>query len=76
MARSGNGWTLAFDTDPQSPGDAPLHLLPCINLMSMEDLATRAGDSVSMAVSGQVYTFQGRSYLLPTMYVVQPRAAH
>ncbi len=76
MVRSATGaWTFAFDTDPESKGDLPMTLLPCVNLMAMEEMAQRSGEALSLTVSGQVLSQNGRTYLLPTMYVVQPRTA-
>jgi len=69
------GWSLVFDAAPDARGDAPVELMPCANLMAMEDLAMRGGEGLSLVVSGPVYSQGGRSFLLPTMYVVQPRAA-
>lgn len=69
------GWSLVFDAAPDARGDAPVELMPCANLMAMEDLAMRGGEALSLVVSGPVYSQGGRSFLLPTMYVVQPRAA-
>jgi hypothetical protein len=70
---SAGGWSVVFDTAPGARGDAPLELMPCVNLMAMEDLALRGGEGLSLLVSGPVYSQSGRSFLLPTLYVVQPR---
>lgn len=72
----GMGGALAavFDADTNAPADAPLLIMPCANLMALEDLAARGGDAVSINISGQVYTHNGQSFLLPTMYVIQSRA--
>lgn len=69
----GGALTLVFDSDSGASADAPLLVMPCANLMALEDLSARGGDGVSISVSGPVYTHLGQSFLLPTMYVVQPR---
>lgn len=71
MTRSATGeWVLNFDEDATGPSDAPMTLMPCLNLMSMERVAERGGDSLTFTVSGQVFVYKGRNYILPTMYVI------
>jgi len=71
LDRSANGeWTLSFDNDADSLGDAPLIVLPCRTLMRME---ARVGSNArtTMIVSGRVYTYDGAGYILPTMFAVE-----
>jgi hypothetical protein len=63
-------WNLTFDADASGKSDAPMPLLPCLNLMAMEKLAERGGESATMSVSGVVTFYKGKNYLLPTMYVL------
>lgn len=70
LVRAGRGGELAFsvDSDPDSPGTPPMTLLPCRLLESIEASAAQHGENMAFLVSGRVTVFQGRNYLLPTMY--------
>ncbi len=71
MVRSSTGdWAMTFDSDAQGPADPPMILMPCLNLMAMEKIAERGGDALTFSVSGQVFVYKGRNYLLPSMYVI------
>lgn len=68
---SGGEWQLSFDNDADTLGDSPLVVIPGRTLMRME---TRAGTarSMTMTVSGRIYTSRGRGYILPTIFTVDP----
>lgn len=51
--------------------DAPLTVLPSLNLQRMEQRAARYGDRARFIVSGTVTIFENRNYLLPTMFTVE-----
>jgi len=73
LVRDGNGqWVLTFDAGPKgdSGTDAPITLMPCLTLQRMETWATQAGDAVTFTVSGNVYQHQGKSYLMPSAFLV------
>ncbi|MFN0010671.1 MAG: hypothetical protein ACKVS8_03405 [Phycisphaerales bacterium] len=71
MVRSSSGdWSMTFDGDADGPADPPMILMPCLNLMAMEKIAERGGDALTFSVSGQVFVYKGRNYLLPSMYVI------
>ncbi len=71
MVRASSGdWAMTFDADATGPADPPMILMPCLNLMSMEKIAERAGDTLTFTVSGQVFVYKGKNYLLPSMYVI------
>lgn len=71
MIRSSSGdWAMTFDADANGPADAPMILMPCLNLMAMEKIAERASDGLTFSVSGQVFVYKSKNYLLPTMYVI------
>lgn len=71
LSRAGNGeWLLTFDADKAGTADAPVVLMPCLNLMAMEKLVEKGGDGLSFTVSGQVFVYKGRNHLLPAMYAV------
>lgn len=76
VIRASSGeWVFHFDQDAAAPGDPPMVLMPSMNLMAMEKLAERGGESLTFQVSGQVFVYHGRNYLLPSMYQVNHRAA-
>lgn len=75
LIRTSDGnWTFAFDADRSGKADPSMTLMPCLNLQAMERLVERGGESLSFTVSGQVFVYRGRNYLLPTLYVVNRRA--
>lgn len=67
-------WVFHFDQNAAAPGEPAMVLMPSLNLAAMEKLAERGGESLTFQVSGQVFVYQGRNYLLPTMYQVNHRA--
>lgn len=69
MTRNAQGaWTLVFDNDdPDASFADELVVLPCRALMRMEQWAMQQGDAARYLVSGRVYTYEGESYLLPTL---------
>ncbi len=70
---TGGEWQFHFDTGPENKADAPMVLMPCLNLQAIEKLADRGSEALSFTVSGQVFVYKGRNYLLPTMYTVNRR---
>jgi hypothetical protein len=74
MIRAASGdWLFHFDSDTKAEADPAMVLMPCLNLMSMEKLAERGGETLTFQVSGQVFVYRGKNYLLPTMYQVNRR---
>lgn len=47
--------------------NAPMALLPCAALQRLEALAAYRGENVSFYVSGRVFVYNGKNYLLPTL---------
>jgi len=71
MVRASNGdWTYAFDADAQNQADPTMILMPCQKLEAMEKLAERYGESVTFSVTGQVFVYKNRNYLLPGPFQV------
>ena len=66
-------WQYHFDTGPDNRVDAPMALMPCLNLQAIEKLAERGGEALSFSLSGQVFVYKGRNFLLPTLYTVNRR---
>lgn len=69
-----NDWVFTMDADAKGKGEPAMVLMPCMNLQNMEKTVERAGEGTSFTVSGTVYVYKGRNYLLPTMYVVNRRS--
>jgi len=69
LVRSGDGASMVFvfDADEKDSPDPPMVIMPCQMLQNMEDLVRERGDSIAFKLSGQVYTYRGANYLLPTM---------
>jgi len=73
----GAGWSFMPDndadtTDPAARMEGRAFLLqPCLNTQEIERLAERYADRVVFVVSGAVYVFEGRNYLMPTMYLIE-----
>jgi hypothetical protein len=62
------GWMFIFDADAEGQGDPPAVLLPSMVLERMEKYAQSQGRDVKVLLSGQVTTYRGRNFILPTMY--------
>jgi hypothetical protein len=75
---AGGEWAVTFDNDPDSAAAAggaeePLTVLPCRALMDLERRVMRAGgEGTPVLVSGRVYSYGARRYLLPTIVQFQP----
>lgn len=57
-----------LDADPEAGDDQPLAMVvaPCMTLESMERLLQDRGDNLRFTITGQVHTYRGVNYLLPT----------
>jgi len=49
-------------------GDPSIELLPCLLLEKLEDAAREGDAAPAILISGTVYAYEGRSYLLPTSF--------
>jgi hypothetical protein len=56
-----------FEADGKHAPELPMILLPCQMLQNMEDLVQQRGDRVVFILSGQITSYRGANYLLPTM---------
>lgn len=63
---------VAFDGDTKSPSPAPMVLLRCRMTQKLDELATARGDDLVVQVSGRVFVYGGRNYVLPTLAQVVP----
>jgi hypothetical protein len=73
---AGGEWTVAFDTgvEHRTDLDLPLILTPSLNLQRMQAWAGRIGDLVPLEISGRITQYQGRNYLIPTLYRLYPQS--
>jgi hypothetical protein len=56
-----------FEGDGPGSPEPPMIVQPCHMLEEMEAAAQERGDRIVFVVSGQVFTYRGANYLLPTM---------
>jgi hypothetical protein len=57
--------------DPASMALGPMRLIPCLNLQEMERLTQTHAVPLEFKISGQVFVYDGKNYLLPTMYLIE-----
>lgn len=69
-----NEWVFTFDADTKGKSEPAMVLMPCMNLQNMEKAIERTGEGTSFTLSGTVYVYKGRNYILPTMFVVNRRS--
>jgi hypothetical protein len=69
-------WMFVFDADSAGTesgsggADPPVRLLPCLLLEKIEDYARRNPSTSPMLMTGEIFLYNGRNYLLPTVYRV------
>lgn len=59
-----------FEADAAGSPETPMILQRCRKLQDMEDYVEKHGDQAVFRLSGQVQTYRGANYLLPTMMVI------
>ena len=64
------GWEFVFTADGDGEADPPMTLLPCLLLERIQTEAGRRSANArdKMILHGEVFSYGGRNYLLPTMY--------
>ncbi|MEQ9460107.1 MAG: hypothetical protein RIG82_04045 [Phycisphaeraceae bacterium] len=72
LRTSGDGAHLLFVFDSQHADKSllPMIVQPCALREDMEDYLAQRGHEISFIVSGQVFSYRGANYLLPTMMKV------
>ncbi len=71
MSRGPRGtWWFTFDADVDGLVDPPMVLLPCLLRERMERYAERSDGRAAMLLSGRVYQYEDRNYILPTMFQI------
>ena len=63
---AGGAWSFVYEADATGLADPPVILLPCRLLERMARRAARG----PMLVSGRVFPYHGRNYLLPTSFQI------
>lgn len=56
-----------FEADDRQSPEPPMVLLPCQKLETMENLVEDRGDTIVFVLTGQITTYRGVNYILPTM---------
>jgi hypothetical protein len=71
LARSRSGaWMFVFDADAEGLGDPPMVMMPCLQLERLEEHVRKSGMNAPILITGRAFTFDRRSYLLPSLYTV------
>ena len=71
LARQDSGaWSFVFDAGAGGRQDMPLTVMPCLLLERMEQHVTAGAPGAAMLVSGRVYRYGPKAYLLPTAFEV------
>lgn len=65
-------WMFVFASDGDAMADPPMLLMPCRQLETMERIVEERGMDVPFIVSGRVYVYHNRNYLLPTLVKLAP----
>ena len=69
LTRGGGGaWVFVFDADAEGLADPPAVVLPCQLLERMQQEARNAGNIAPMLITGRLFEYHGRTYVLPTLY--------
>ena len=72
LVRSSDGAHVlfVFQGDGRESPEAPMIMMPCRMLESMEDIIAERGESVEFILSGEVFVYRKHNYLLPTMMTI------
>jgi hypothetical protein len=67
QSAKGGHLLFVFESDTQDNPELPMVFQACRILEAMEDTVQRRGNTTVFIISGQVHTYRGANYLLPTM---------
>jgi hypothetical protein len=71
IVRGSDGMLMAVvDSGTSGKTEGPMTLLPCQNLAAIEGILDSANEGTSFTLTGEVFAYRGKRYLLPTMYTV------
>lgn len=66
------GWEFVFTADAAGLADPPMTLLPCLLLEQLQNTVAKRHAIDTILLTGEVYMYFGRNYLLPTTYQIEP----
>lgn len=64
------GWRFVFDGQNAGGGEPSMAVLPCLALERVETMVRQSDVSLALAVTGRTTEFEGRTFLLPTLFRV------
>ncbi len=64
LVRESDWWVFVFESDSDTPADAPVRLLPNLSLGSMENLSVGGNQSPIFVISGELTVHAARNYML------------
>ncbi len=64
----GGSWAFVFDRDETGDRDEPMVVLPSTALTEMRRLVETSSRTVTFRLSGRVFAYRGRNYVLPTFF--------
>lgn len=67
MRDTAGGWRFVFDADAHGLDDPAVTIMPCLMLERIERHVSARGRTAPLLISGRVYAYRGRRFLLPTM---------
>jgi len=71
LVRGNHGaWIVVFDADSRGLLEPPMVLMPSSTLEKLEAWARKTGMKEPLLISGQVYSYRGRHFMLPTAWRV------
>lgn len=70
VVRVGGAWSAVFEAgaNEHAIDETPMVLMPGLNLMRIEGLASSRGDAIVFELSGQIVRYRGRQLLVPTFH--------
>ncbi len=71
IVRGSDGLLMAvLDSGSVGRTEGPMTLLPCQNLTALESIIDTGGEGTTFSLTGEVFVYRGKRYLLPAMYTV------
>lgn len=69
LLRSNDGQHMifAYKADSKTEGEPPMIVVPCQLLQNMEEMMLERGDQITFSITGQILSYHGTNYILPTM---------
>lgn len=69
LLRSNDGqhMVFAYKSDSKIQPEPPMIVVPCQLLQNMEEMMLERGDQITFSITGQILSYHGTNYILPTM---------